>query len=490
MKGGEINVSGNLAAISTAIDIQSSGDSVPTNGRGQSDFSGILEGAMTQRRQAGESGSEQMNQSMQGDQASKGNFLGVAMTLQNLLTHLESAAQAIANPSGQGIDASSMEQMWTGLRNQLNDAEQAQLPTDLLKQPQLFISNMDQFMKKLLQVSKGAQTTLTDDSGQELLMRDPEQGLVIDPSIGKLLKEQDTKLLAELQAASGAILPQLNQALSLVGNSTDIIPRQVASILQANGQQQTNGLSSLVMQSEGVGLENGDNPSIDKALGTQIAQTMISGKSFDTMPVMGARNAAKGQQNDQDDAMASSKQPFFTPGAMNKVQQFVLHVGKTAQPDVSQQIVDQVKSVISSGNLKTFLDGNMQLTVKLHPANLGSVNVTLLQTDDGLLATITTHSGATKDIVESQLSQLKHALISAGVNVQKIDVAQATQPQQSDAQQQQGDNRQQHSFGGQQHQEHGDSEHNGPFYIDKENDEDFIVSLNESLMAGSESIEY
>ena len=474
-------MNGNLAAISIPIDTQSSDGNMLPNSRGQSDFEGVLEGVMMQRQQAEEPDFKQMNRLMQDDQASGHNVQGVA--------------QAIENPLEQRVDRPSIREILTDLGNQIHDVGQTQLPTDLLKQSQLPVSNTDQLMQELLQASPVWQTALTDDNGQGLSVQASKQGVVMDPSVEKLSKEQDSKLLAELQAALGTVLPQLNQGLSMVGKSTDIDPRQAASVVLANGQQQQaseSGLSSLFMQGDGVELTNGNNPSIAKALSAQIAQTMTSGHSSETTSVAGAQNAAKGQQDNQDDVMNhSSKQPFFIPGEMNKVQQFVLHAGKTVQPDVSQQIGDQVKSVISSGNLKTFLDGNMQLTVKLHPANLGSVNVTLLQTDDGLLATITTHSGATKDLVESQLSQLKHALISTGVNVQKIDVAQATQPQQSEAQQQ-GDNhnRQQHSSGEQQHQGNGGNENNRTWYIDGEDDEDFIAALNESLMSGSESIEY
>lgn len=114
---------------------------------------------------------------------------------------------------------------------------------------------------------------------------------------------------------------------------------------------------------------------------------------------------------------------WVTGGPVHKIQQFLIHADqKPTSPGV--QILQQVREVISKGIIKPLPAGGLELTVKLHPANLGTVQVVLTQNDAGLQAVITAQNGSTKDLLQSQLTQLKQSFAAIGINVQKIDVGQ------------------------------------------------------------------
>ncbi|GGE42147.1 flagellar hook-length control protein [Pullulanibacillus camelliae] len=504
-------MNGNLAVVPVATDINPSGRSVNPKGKTQTGFDAALQGSL---RESNAAGSAKTKASGQEGQSVKESFQELVKTLKNLLNGLDTNSETPTKASDQGMKG--LQKLLTDLEKQLNGVETGlqensqasqtldslqsvvsdtkqlmQLLTDSQNQDQTQMANgtSQTVLPQLFQVIKELQATLTDQS-TPVMAADPSKGVTLNPAIEKLLKQKDPKLLAEIQTALGAVLQQLQQTLTLIGKSINSGSNQaILSALNSSaaGQQGNHGSSPLVQAGEGM--TNGTAQAADKSQEAQTAQPMAAGKAGATQSA-GLQNDAKGQQqDDQNNDSTSSRQPFFTTGTMNKVQQFVLHVGKTDQPNVSQQIADQVKSVIASGNLKSSVDGNMQLTVKLNPANLGTLNVTLLQTDDGLLATITAHSGATKDLIESQLSQLKHALASTGINVQKIDVNQVGQTQHSDAQQQQGEG-QQHSSG-EGHQEQEERGRYTPAYSEQDAaEEDFTASLSEWLSEGNESIEY
>jgi flagellar hook-length control protein FliK len=106
---------------------------------------------------------------------------------------------------------------------------------------------------------------------------------------------------------------------------------------------------------------------------------------------------------------------------MNKVQQLLFHQLNAPEQSPADQIANQIKVWMSQGALKSS-NGQLSINLNLHPDNLGSVQLAITQTDGGLTASITAHSGLTKDLIESQLNHLQQALSASGIAVYKLDV--------------------------------------------------------------------
>lgn len=113
---------------------------------------------------------------------------------------------------------------------------------------------------------------------------------------------------------------------------------------------------------------------------------------------------------------------WFSSGPMSKIQQLVLH-GQSA-PTRAVDIVEQVKAAVTKGNFKTLADGSMQLSIKLHPAHLGELQIVLVKNETGLDVTLIAHTEAAKKLLESQLGDLKQSFQTLGMNVHKIDIQQ------------------------------------------------------------------
>lgn len=85
-----------------------------------------------------------------------------------------------------------------------------------------------------------------------------------------------------------------------------------------------------------------------------------------------------------------------------------------SKEDVLAQIHSKLQMMNSSNNAK--------LTMILNPESLGKVSIQLLSTKDGLTAEMQVASQAVKDILDSNLSNLKDTLSAQGVQVNEVSV--------------------------------------------------------------------
>jgi flagellar hook-length control protein FliK len=63
--------------------------------------------------------------------------------------------------------------------------------------------------------------------------------------------------------------------------------------------------------------------------------------------------------------------------------------------------------------------------IELHPASLGSVDVHLRQTADGLMATVTAHSPEAVQQLQQAAGELRRQLEDQGVNLAGLDIGQS-----------------------------------------------------------------
>ncbi|MEK3699144.1 flagellar hook-length control protein FliK [Paenibacillus sp. FSL R10-2199] len=118
-----------------------------------------------------------------------------------------------------------------------------------------------------------------------------------------------------------------------------------------------------------------------------------------------------------------------------------------SSPVPVQQFAQEMNTFIS-GKLEIVKKGGVaEATITLFPENLGQVDVKISMQNGNLVAQFLTQHSGTKDILEQQMNQLRLALQSQGLQVERLEVTQNNPSAQSQWTGQQG---QQTGAGGQQ----------------------------------------
>ncbi|WP_379151333.1 flagellar hook-length control protein FliK [Paenibacillus sp. sgz5001063] len=101
------------------------------------------------------------------------------------------------------------------------------------------------------------------------------------------------------------------------------------------------------------------------------------------------------------------------------------------QPVPVHRFAQEMSSFIT-GKLEIIKKGGVaEASITLFPENLGQVDVKITMQNGHLVAQFSTLNSGTKDILEQQMSQLRSALQSQGLQVEKLEVTQNNTPLQS-----------------------------------------------------------
>ncbi|WP_088105095.1 flagellar hook-length control protein FliK [Halalkalibacter urbisdiaboli] len=109
---------------------------------------------------------------------------------------------------------------------------------------------------------------------------------------------------------------------------------------------------------------------------------------------------------------------------MTKAEQATIHLGEQVSREVrQQQFIKQFQQLLQRSIFTQQQDGTKTLSIKLYPAHLGRLDIQLTQLNGAIVAKILTGTSTTKELVESQLTQLRHAFAQQQLNVDRIEVA-------------------------------------------------------------------
>ena len=146
--------------------------------------------------------------------------------------------------------------------------------------------------------------------------------------------------------------------------------------------------------------------------------------------------------------------------------QITLPTIKSAQPEA---LAKELQTIINKLQLSN-VQGITRLTLKLYPENLGTIRIELVQNDGVLTARLLASTAHGRELLDSQIHQLKQAFAQQNIQLERLDIAQALQ----DADRQQRDpNLFSNFFKQQQQQEEQDT---------KREDEDETMSFSEYLI--------
>jgi flagellar hook-length control protein FliK len=100
--------------------------------------------------------------------------------------------------------------------------------------------------------------------------------------------------------------------------------------------------------------------------------------------------------------------------------QYKLHV--TPEKVAENRIVQEFQSIIQSGKFIAMKNGESQFQIKLFPEHLGKLDITIIAKHGELIAKIIASTQSSKDLIESQLHQLKNAFNGQNIQLEKIEV--------------------------------------------------------------------
>lgn len=140
-----------------------------------------------------------------------------------------------------------------------------------------------------------------------------------------------------------------------------------------------------------------------------------------TLPLQGFQQVLKQTEVLVDPQIAGSTQ---TPSAnVPKTLTITLPSEKGAQ---GEALVKEVQQVISRGQISNS-PGTMKILLKLYPENLGSIRIEIMQKDGVLSARLLASTHQAKELLDSQIHQLKNSFAQANIQMDRIDIVQSLQ---------------------------------------------------------------
>ncbi|MED3967039.1 flagellar hook-length control protein FliK [Priestia megaterium] len=147
---------------------------------------------------------------------------------------------------------------------------------------------------------------------------------------------------------------------------------------------------------------------------------VLHSESIDTNSSL--KNSESSAGTNTTGATVENQSSSFGTGEMPKLQQFSIYLGQ-AKSDYQQSsnLVNELEKIWSKASFSTE-EGTSKLFIKLFPKQLGAILIEMLQKDSVTVARIVVSSAKTKELLDSNLSTLRHGLASQHVSIDKIDV--------------------------------------------------------------------
>lgn len=118
---------------------------------------------------------------------------------------------------------------------------------------------------------------------------------------------------------------------------------------------------------------------------------------------------------------------------MSKVEQYIIHLNhQNTEETVEQQLINRFNQVMKASRFLTFKNGVSQLTFSIRPEHLGEMTVRLMKVDGDMVVKIIVNSQATRQMLETNIHQLKNTFAPHQVVIEEVDsreqVVQKEQP--------------------------------------------------------------
>lgn len=222
-----------------------------------------------------------------------------------------------------------------------------------------------------------------------------------------------TQIISALQGNEQTVTPkeaekvvQLLKLAELLGTKTDTVYQQEFQLSQLK-----DNLRSVLAQVQQVAVQQ---PTTQQTVTTsfqQVVQQIVQQASV---------TSTSSQESDTTQVNTSQQQQTTV---QTKTVTVTLPAEKPAQ---SEALIKEIQNLISRSQLSG-QQGNMKLLLKLYPENLGSIRIELIQKDGILTARLLASTAVGKELLDSNLNQLKAGFVAQNIQMERIDIAQSLQ---------------------------------------------------------------
>lgn len=300
----------------------------------------------------------------------------------------------------------------------------------------------------MLQVGEDGQAVAMDEM---LTLANILKALGIDEEQLQKLVQQ---LLGEDKEAS-----DVWELLTLVDAQAPMLQAQVSTVLQGEGQitpKEATQLLQILKLVELVGQKTDLTASQETVLSsiknllttiqTQVETIhnaqQVTTKTTVTLPLQSFQHIQVTKQSE------TTTNEMVTPQTVQtKADTFQVTL-PAAKPAQSEALLKEMQAIINKAQISN-AQGITRLTLKLYPENLGTIRIELVQNDGVLTARLLASTAHGRELLDSQIHQLKQAFVQQNIQVDRLDIAQSLQ----DADRQQRDQSFFNNFFKQQQQE-------------------------------------
>jgi len=292
------------------------------------------------------------------------------------------------------------------------------------------------------------------DEGLLLLQMDEDgQAIAFDEMMSmenllSVLNIDQSQLLETVQQLTGKTVEGVEDIWQLMNavleNETEIVqqlitalngeqkatPKQAEQLLKFLKLSQISGKNSDLLTEQSATLEELKNmlKSVAGEIQNNIQTTKnLSGKvyfeGFEQVVQKIVKTAESIEKTETSESTKTNVVPTTNLTNQTKTISIMLPTEKGAQ---SEALAKEIQNLINRSQISN-TPGTTKLLLKLYPENLGSVRIEIMQQDGVLSARLLTTTAMGKELLESQLQQLKNAFANANIQMDRIDIAQSLQ---------------------------------------------------------------
>lgn len=228
-----------------------------------------------------------------------------------------------------------------------------------------------------------------------------------------------SQIISALQGNEQTVTPkeaekvvQLLKLAELLGKKTDTVYQQEFQLSQLK-----ENLQSALAQVQQVAVQQ---PTTQQTVTTPFQQ-VVQQAAVATPTTPSAIVATTTSQESDTTQVNTSQQQQTT--VQTKTVTVTLPAERPAQ---SEALIKEIQNLISRSQLSG-QQGNMKLLLKLYPENLGSIRIELIQKDGILTARLLASTAVGKELLDSNLNQLKAGFVAQNIQMERIDIAQSLQ---------------------------------------------------------------
>ncbi|WP_158233770.1 flagellar hook-length control protein FliK [Sporosarcina sp. P3] len=147
------------------------------------------------------------------------------------------------------------------------------------------------------------------------------------------------------------------------------------------------------------------------------------------------QSAADTKQQDQQSKPGETATPVTTASPTETRPVFQMSATEKAKESRSEALMREFQAVLNRANFGQ-TNGMNRISIKLYPEHLGQVRIELLEVNGVMTARILASTAMAREMLDSQMHQLRHAFNQQNLQVDRIDLSQTLQdPSKSDREQ-------------------------------------------------------